>query len=55
MPHLGILGCKIEKVLSYFKSASSKCQNKKFRAKLKIFGLKEKLLSYLKSGTSTLS
>ena len=35
MPYLGILGCKFEKVLSYFQQPRI-CQNAKFRAKLKI-------------------
>ena len=36
MPYLGILGCKFEKVLSYFQHLRI-CQTAKFRAKLKIF------------------
>ena len=35
MPYVGILGCKFEKVLSYFQQPRI-CQNAKFRAKLKI-------------------
>ena len=36
MPYLGILGCKFEKVLSYFQRLRI-CQTAKFRVKLKIF------------------
>ena len=41
IPFLGILGCKFEKVLSYFQHLRI-CQTVKFRAKLKIldFGTK---------------
>ena len=41
MPYLSILGCKFEKLLSYFQHPRI-CQNAKFRAKLKIlnFGTK---------------
>ena len=34
--YLGILGCKFEKVLSYFQHPRI-CQTAKFRAKLKVF------------------
>ena len=36
MPYLGILGCKFERVLSYFQHLRI-CQTAKFRAKLKAF------------------
>ena len=36
MPYLGILGCKFEKVLSYFQHPRI-CQTAKFHAKLKVF------------------
>ena len=36
MSYLGILGCKFEKVLSYFQHPRI-CQTAKFRAKLKVF------------------
>ena len=47
VPYLGNLGCKFEKVLSYFKSVSARfCQTAKFRAKSKIlnFGTKKCLI-----------
>ena len=34
--YLGILGCKFEKVLSYFQNPRI-CQTAKFRAQLKVF------------------
>ena len=36
MFYLGILGCKFEKILSYFQHPRI-CQTAKFRAKLKVF------------------
>ena len=41
MPYLGILGCKLEKVLSYFQNPRL-CQNAKFRVKLKILNFETK-------------
>ena len=41
MPYLGILGCNLEKVLSYFQNPRL-CQNAKFRVKLKILNLETK-------------
>ena len=41
VPYLGILGCKFEKVLSYFQH-SRICQATKFRAKFKIFDFRTK-------------
>ena len=42
MPYLGILGCKFEKVLSYFQHPQI-CQTAKFRAKLKTLTLGPKM------------
>ena len=41
-PSLGILGCKFEKVLSYFQHPRI-CQTAKFRAKLKILDFRTKM------------
>ena len=42
MSYLGILGCKFEKVLSYFQHPRI-CQTAKFRAKLKVFNFGTKI------------
>ena len=51
MPYLGILGCKFEKVLTYFQLWDQECLIQMFLS----CSFKEKLLSYLKSATSNLS
>ena len=42
MFYLGVLGCKFEKILSYFQHPRI-CQTAKFRAKLKVFNFGTKI------------